>query len=109
MAVRHSVGKFTQADIWGDLGESPDFSESESVATTAATDDGDWPEPRDVFGYGDPAALLELPEGAFPSVIEDSGRRHCRIDGRAAAYTAVCALAVFSAAIGNKWSAFSRR
>lgn len=76
------------------------FTPAEPEATNA--DAGGWSEPVDVFGDGDPSALMDVPAGALPPVIERYSRDVAERMGAPVASVAFGAIVVASAAIGGK-------
>ncbi len=63
--------------------------------------DGDWPEPIDAFGDGDPARLVEVPYGALPDVLDAYARDVAERMGAPPIFVAVGCVVVASAAIGG--------
>jgi len=86
-AAELSAGAFTLADVYYD----GSFVEPAKAR-----------EPRDVFGDGDTAAVLDLPRGALPSVVEDWALDTSERMGAPSAFAAVAALATVSGALGSK-------
>jgi len=74
------------------------FSGSES---DGGADDGGWPEPLDVFGDGDPAALMDVPAGALPDIVDRYARDLADRMGAPVPFTALSAIVTLSAAIGG--------
>lgn len=71
-------------------------------AAAADADEGGWPEPVDVFGDGDPGALMDVPAGALPPCIEGYARDEAERMGAPVAFVAASAIAVASAAVGGQ-------
>lgn len=67
-----------------------------------ANDADGWDEPVDVFGDGDPGALMDVPAGALPSCIEGYARDEAERMGAPVAFVAASAIAVASAAVGGR-------
>lgn len=61
-----------------------------------------WPEPVDVFGDGDPSALMDVPAGALPSIVDRYARDVAERMGAPVAFVALGAIVTASAAVGGK-------
>jgi len=59
-------------------------------------------EPQDPFGYGDTTAVLAMPRGVLPDILDRFARDTSERIGTPAAYPAVAGLATISGAIGSK-------
>lgn len=61
-----------------------------------------WDEPVDVFGDGDPGALMDVPAGSLPPCVEGYVRDEAERMGAPVAFVAASAVAVASAAVGGQ-------
>lgn len=91
---------FSHAHGGGDYALRPD--PETFFAAGADADKGGWPEPVDVFGDGDPGALMDVPAGSLPPCIEGYVRDEAERMGAPVAFLAASAVAVASAAVGGQ-------
>lgn len=104
-AVIYTDGRphiFSQAHGGIDYPLLPDPEAFFDAAPDAAAGADGWPELVDIFGDGDPSALIDVPVGALPQVLDEYSRDVASRMGVAVAFAALGAVVTTSAAVGGR-------